>query len=193
MTSDKTCYNTHSMRIAIQGVAGSFHDEAAHRWFGDKVTLVPAETFAAVFDCLKDGRADYAVVAIKNSTAGEIEESIQLLNAHSFPVIGEIMLPIAQQLIGLPGAGLADITAVYSHPVALPQCSVFLASKLPHAKQIEYFDTAASVDFVKQQNDPHLAAIASQRAAELYGLPVLSANIENDKANVTSFVVLSAL
>lgn len=180
------------MRVAIQGVAGSFHDEAARRWFGDIITLVPAETFAAVFECLKNGTADYAVVATKNTTAGTIVESNQLLANTDFPVIGEIMLPIAQQLIALPGASLTDITAVYSHPVALPQCSTFLTTQLSGAKQVEYFDTAASVEFIKQQANLHFAAIASQRAAQLYNLPILASNIENDKANATSFVVLSA-
>lgn len=183
---------THSMRVVIQGVVGSFHDEAAHQWFGDSITIVPATTFADVFAALKNGAADYAVVAVKNSTYGNIPESNDLLAASSHPILGEIILPIAQHLIAIPGASLDTIRAVYSHPVALPQCSTFLQTHLPRAAQIEYFDTAASVEFVKQQNNPRLGAIASRRAAELYNLPIVAENIQNDSTNTTCFIVLAA-
>lgn len=180
------------MRVAIQGVAGSFHDEAAHQWFGDSITIVPSTTFADVFNALKNDAADYALVAVKNSTYGPIQESNDLLQASSFPIIGEVILPISQHLIAIPGATLATIRAVYSHPVALPQCSNFLQTRLLHAAQIEYFDTAASVEFIKNKQNPHLAAIASQHAAKLYDLPIVAPHIENDATNTTCFIVLAA-
>lgn len=180
------------MRVAIQGVVGSFHDEAAHQWFGDAITIVPATTFADVFAALKNNSADYAVVAVKNSTYGNIKESNNLLATSTFPILGEVILPINQHLIAIPGATLDTIRAVYSHPVALPQCRIFLQNQLPRAVQMEYFDTAASVEFIKQQNNPHLGAIASRRAAELYGMPIVAKNIQNDEQNATCFIVLAA-
>jgi len=180
------------MRVAIQGEVGSFHDEAAHKWFGPSTQIVPAETFADVFKALKNDQADYAVIAVSNSTFGPIKESNDLVAAHSYPQIGKIDLPIAQQLIGLPGTQLDDIKTVYSHPVALPQCSNFLIAHLPGAKLISYHDTAASVKLVQHLDDPTCAAIAGREAARLYNLPILAKDIENDKANTTSFVVLSA-
>lgn len=180
------------MRVAIQGEAGSFHDEVAHIWFGSSVQIVPAKSFADVFEALKNKTADHAVVAVSNSTFGPIEESKKLVAMYKYVQIGAIDLPIAQHLIGLSGAKLSDIKTVYSHPVALPQCSEFLASTLPHAKLVPYHDTAASVRLIKELNNPSCAAIAGRQAAKLYNLPIIAANIENDKANTTSFVILSA-
>lgn len=178
------------MRVAIQGEAGSFHDEVAHKWFGPSVQVVPTESFADVFEALQNKKADYAVIAISNSTFGLITESNDLIAAHPYIQIGTVDLPIAQQLIGLPGTRLGDIKTVYSHPVALPQCSEFLSRALPQATLVSYHDTAASVRLIKSLSDPSCAAIAGRQAAQLYSLPILAADIENDKANTTSFVVL---
>jgi prephenate dehydratase len=178
------------VRIAIQGEVGSFHEAAAKQWFGDNCHILPQETFRGVFEALKTGRARAAVVAIENSNYGPIAESLQLLKTYGYPVVGEVSLPVHQQLITLPGAVLATITRVYSHPVALGQSSDFLESHLPQAKRIDYFDTAAAVRYIKEQGNPNYAAIASRGAAALYQLPILAADIENDKTNVTRFAVL---
>jgi prephenate dehydratase len=180
------------MRIAIQGVEGSFHHEAAQKWYGtNDITIVPAETFAEIFTLLANNEADEAVIAVENTTFGVIEESQDLVDSHSYPIVGDIRLRIAQQLIGIEGTPLSAIHEVYSHPVALPQCSLFLSKFLPQAKRITYFDTAASVELVKQKGDPTIAAIASAQAAILYGLPILAKDIENNKDNSTRFVVLA--
>jgi prephenate dehydratase len=181
------------MRVAIQGEAGSFHDEVAHKWFGPSVQIVPAKSFAEVFEALKNNQAEYAVVAISNSTFGPIKESTDLVAASPYRQIGKVDLRIAQQLIGLPGAKLSDIKTVYSHPVALPQCSDFLTHTLPNAELIPYHDTAASVGLIQHIGDKTCAAIAGRQAAALYNFPILAEDIENDKANTTSFVVLSAV
>ncbi|QQG50786.1 MAG: hypothetical protein HZB75_04670 [Candidatus Saccharibacteria bacterium] len=178
------------MRIAIQGEIGSFHEAAAKQWFGDGCHIVPQETFMGVFEALRTGDAEAAVVAIENSNYGPIAESLQLLKAYNYPVIGEVSLPVHQQLIALPGATLATISCVYSHPVALGQSSEFLDAHLPHIKRTEYFDTAAAVRYIKDLGDPTCAAIASQGAAAIYQLPILATNIETDKTNVTRFAVL---
>lgn len=178
------------MRIAIQGEIGSFHEAAAKQWFGEDCIILPQETFKGVFEALKTGRAEAAVVAIENSNYGPIAESLQLLKAYNYPCIGEVSLPVHQQLITLPGVTLATIKKVYSHPVALAQSSEFLDTYLPRVERIQHFDTAAAVRHIKTLGDPAYAAIASQGAAEIYQLPILATDIETDKTNVTRFVIL---
>lgn len=178
------------MRIAIQGEYASYHHLAAERHFGQDIDLVCCETFAEVFEALADGQADAAVVATENSIAGTIKEVQQLLDRYKFRVAAEVAEPIHHCLIGLPGATLPAITHVFSHPMALPQCSVFLDEYLPRAERVEFHDTAASVTHIKHEHNPHYAAIASHLAAELEGLPILHENIEDDPENITRFAVL---
>jgi len=102
-----------------------------------------------------------------------------------------VRLAIEQMLITLPGAHLADITEVYSHPVALAQCQCFLAAELPHAVQNEFFDTAGAVAYIKAAGDPHKAAIAGQAAATLHHLPILRRSIQDSHDNITRFIVLA--
>lgn len=178
------------MRTAIQGDAGSYHHIAAMHYFDVDIELVCCKTFADVFAALSDRRADKAIVAAENSTAGSVHTVYDLLLEHQFAIIGEVYESIHHCLIGLPGAEMKHIEKVYSHPMALPQCTAFLAENLPDAERVEYSDTAASVAFIKQANDPRIAAIASSLAAKLNGLPVLQANIENHQSNSTRFLVL---
>lgn len=180
-----------AMRIAIQGVPGSYHHIAAMHFFGNGIEVLGCTTFAEVFDALADKRVDQAIVAIENSTAGSVHPVYDLLLGHPFAIIGEVYEPIHHCLIGLPGTDKSKITKVYSHAMALPQCADYLDAVLPQAERVEYADTAASVDFVKQQHDPQLVAIASSLAAELHGLPVLQADIENHRNNATRFLVLA--
>ena len=111
------------MRIAIQGEKASFHDAAARQWFGDDITQVACESFGEVFGVLNRHEADAAVVAIENSLYGGINQVYDLIESHGYPIVGEVHLPVHQQLIGRRGA---TITHVYSHPVALAQCADFL-------------------------------------------------------------------
>lgn len=178
------------MRIAIQGEAGSFHHQAAKLWLADSPTIIPKETFSQTIKSLVTGEADQAVIAVENTLYGSINEVLDLIEAHSYPVIGEIFLHIQQQLIGLPNANAQDIKRIYSHPVALVQCERYLDKHFPHAERIEYHDTAASVRFIKEQNDPHAAAIAGTEAASLYQLPVLKSNIQDNQENYTRFLVI---
>lgn len=178
------------MNIAIQGEKASFHDQAVRLWFKD-ASIIPCDTFAGVFQALENGTADQAIVAIENTLYGSIDQTLDLIEKHRFAITGEIFLHIRQQLITLPGVSLSDITQVYSHPVALAQCNAFLSRHLPHAKRIEYHDTAASVRFIKETNDPTIAAIAGAVAASDYDLPILVGNIEDDKTNVTRFLVIN--
>jgi prephenate dehydratase len=178
------------MRIAIQGVAGSYHHIAAMNYFGENVQLLCCKTFPEVFEALSSKHADIAVVAAENSTAGSVHPVYDLLLQYQFAITGEVYESIHHCLIGQPNTELKQVTKVYSHSMALPQCTDFLDKQLPHAERIEYSDTAASVALIKQMNDPHAAAIASSLAAEIHGLPVLQANIENHQNNATRFLVL---
>jgi prephenate dehydratase len=178
--------------VAIQGQAASFHDVAARKYFGDDITTVFCDLpFRLVFDALESGRADYAVCAIENSLHGTINEVYDLLQARRPYISGEIYLHIEQCLIGLPGATLADITEVYSHPVALSQCEDFLDSTLAHATRFEHPDTAGSVADVAASGDKHKAAIGPAAAATLHGMQVLQRGIETNHENYTRFFVMT--
>lgn len=178
------------MRIAIQGEVGSFHHQAAVQWFGNDVSLFSADTFTEAFAALDSNNADMALVAIENSLYGSINEVLDLIERHRYPIIGEIYLRIQQQLITLPGATTADIKQIYSHPVALAQCQEYLHAHFKNVIQIEYPDTAGSVELIKEKNDPSLAAIAGRIAASNHGLPILAEDIEDNKANFTRFVII---
>ena len=179
------------MRVAIQGEAGSFHHQAARLWFADDPTIIPKETFTQTISALSIDEADQALVAVENTLYGSINEVLDLIETHSYPITGEIFLHIQQQLIGLSNAVPQDIQRIYSHPVALVQCEQYLDMHFPNAERIEHHDTAASVRFIKEQNDPHAAAIAGTAAADLYQLPILKHNIQDNQENYTRFLVLN--
>jgi prephenate dehydratase len=176
--------------ISIQGQPGSFHAVAAQEFFKTEFELLCCDTFSDTFAALASGEATYALSAIENSLYGSINEVYDLLVKHNFMIVGEVYLRVEQCLIGLPGATIASILEVHSHPVALAQCEKFLDEQLPEAKRFEQHDTAGSVQMVLDWGDPKKAAIASEAAAEMYGLQVLNSGIETNKANYTRFVVL---
>lgn len=179
------------MKIAIQGEIGSFHDAAARQWFGSDIDLVAADTFSQAFTSLDKGEADALVVAIENSIHGSIPQVYDLIELHGHPVIGEVPMRVHQNLISLPGATPSDITHIYSHPVALSQCSDYLDKHFPDAERIEHPDTAGAVRHIKEAQDESAAAIGSTRAAEVYQLPVMASGIENDDQNFTRFLVIN--
>lgn len=180
------------MRVAIQGLSGSFHHQAVKAWFGNDRTfsIVPSETFTKAFLQLQNNEADIAILAIENSIHGSLTETLDLIEQYHYPVVGELYLRIHQQLIGLPGSNLQEVKYVYSQPVALAQCNNYLTTSLPRAVPVDYHDTTASVQYVKTQNDPTLAAIAGVDAAKEYGLAILAKNIEDSKQNFTRFLVI---
>ena len=146
---------------------------------------MPCDTFGDVFRTYREGKADAIIVAVENTIHGTINEAYRQIEGCTAPIASEVTLHISQNLITLPGTTLSHITKVYSHPVALSQCQKFLQDFLPHASQIEFFDTAGAVEFVKQQQNPHIAAIASTAAADLYDLPILRTNIQDSDDNLT--------
>lgn len=179
----------HFPTIAIQGEVGSYHQIAAEQFFGTGISLVHCRGFEDVFLALRQKKADQAVIAIENSVFGSINTVYDLVERYGYPIVGEVKIRIAHQLIALPGARLAGIKKVYSQDVALAQCSHFLAT-LDGVEDVEYYDTAAAARMVCESGDPRLAAIASRRAAELYGGHIVAADIENNDQNYTRFLVL---
>lgn len=178
------------MLVAIQGQAGSFHEQVAKQWYGNSVDILPCTTFRKVFDAYANGDVDAIVTAVENTIYGSINEVYQLIEACDAPIVGEVKLAIEQMLITRPGTKLEDITEVYSHPVALAQCQKWLKKHLPQAEIIEFFDTAGAVEFIKEEGARHMAAIAGEQAARLYDMPILARSIHDSSDNITRFLVL---
>jgi prephenate dehydratase len=176
-------------KIAIQGTRGSFHEMAALKFFEDTIECVPCETFKDLFDVLKRKESDYGVMAIENTVAGTILPNYAMLRSSDMQVIGEIYLPIQQNLLALPGQKIEDIKEVYSHPMAILQCHTFF-EKYPDVKLIEFWDTADSARLIAEKGTKGLGAIAGTHAASVYGLEVLVPGIETNKKNFTRFLVI---
>lgn len=177
-------------RVSIQGYEGSFHQVAARQFFGNDVEVITCATFRDVVRIAANREeSDGGVMAIENSIAGSILPNYNLLQKSDLKVVGEIYLQIGQNLMVNPGVGLDDIREVHSHPMALLQCIDFL-ERYPHWKLVETEDTALSARHVQQHRSKHIAAIASDLAAQLFGLDILGPNIQTMKNNYTRFLIL---
>jgi chorismate mutase/prephenate dehydratase len=179
--------------VAFQGAEGAYSQIAAEQHFASWDATLECRgqvSFFAMLEAVASGAADYGMLPVENTTAGSINEAYDLLAQTSLSVVGEEVLRVEHCLIGLPDATLDDIRRVFSHPQALPQCSNFLAGLRDCALQA-FTDTAMSVQKVRDEGDLHQAAVASERAAALYGLKVLARNVENQKGNFTRFMVVA--
>lgn len=180
----------HKTRVAFQGERGAFSEEAALQLLGQEIELVPRQTFEALYASFNDGVADWLMAPVENSIAGEVTASVDLLRASQLRVADEVTIPVAQQLIACPGIPFSAINEVQSHQMALAQCARFLAEH-PQLKQIVGDDTAGSVADVLNHRHRHRAAIASKRAAQLYGGVIIRENIQDDRDNFTRFVLIA--
>jgi prephenate dehydratase len=176
------------MKIAIQGELGSFSHEAAERMV-PRASVVPCARSLEVFDRVKRGAVDGAVIPIENSLAGSVAEHFDLLLSRDVHIVREFRLRIVHNLIALPGTKLGEVRRVFSHPVALDQCRDLFA-KNPRLKAEPFYDTAGSVKHVMAERLSDAAGIASRRAAEAYGGRILKAGIEDDKKNFTRFFLV---
>ena len=181
---------TEKPRVAIQGIRASFHEEAAFKYFGEQIHTVECNSFKQTFDALQNKEADYIVMAIENSIAGSILPNYSLLLSYSFPVVGEVYVPIQLHLMALPGVRFEDIKYVTSHPIAIRQCIDFF-DEYPNLKIVESNDTAACAKRIRDENLTDTVAIANALAANLYGLDVLERRIESNKKNFTRFLILT--
>jgi prephenate dehydratase len=179
----------HKPRVAFQGERGAFSEEAALRLLGNDIELVPRRTFAALYDSIDNGAADYVLAPVANSIAGVVQASVDLLRQSSLVAIDKVEIRIEQHLIGCPNTTFENIQTVQSHPVALAQCQRFFAEH-PRLKPVTADDTAGSVADVMQRADATRAAIAGSRAAELYGAAIIRRSIQDQPENFTQFVLL---
>ena len=175
-------------KIAIQGYEGSFHHIAANMHFGSDIDILPCDTFRAVANAVKQGHAYMGLMAIENSIAGSIIPNYSILQDENLQVAGEVYLPIKQNLMVLPDVELEDIREVESHSMALLQCVDYL-DEHPW-KLIESEDTALSAKHIAEKGLRHTAAIASELAAQMFGLKIIAPEINTIKSNYTRFMVL---
>ena len=178
-------------KIAYQGIEGSYSNEAAREFFGDAAVLMPQESFEAVFSAVLAGECACGIVPVENSVTGSVLQNYDLLDAYSCCVTGEYILRVNHMLLGIHGAGLADIKQVYSHEQGFLQCNKFL-SRHKDWLQIPYFNTAVAAKYVSEEKDIHKAAIASRYAGEKYGLAVLARDVSDSPKNSTRFFIVSA-
>lgn len=178
-------------RVAIQGIAGSYHDIAARNYFeGQEVETIPCNTFREVISTIKKDPSVIGLMAIENTIAGSLLQNHELIRESGLTIIGEYKLRISHSLVALPGSTIHDITEINSHPIALMQCMDFIDT-LPHAKVVEKEDTAGSARWIADKQLKGHAAICGKLAAEIYHMEVLAEGIETNKRNFTRFLVIA--
>lgn len=176
------------MKIAIQGELGSFSHEACRKNF-PRAKVVPCTVSSEVFDALRSGRVNAALIPIENTLAGPVVVHYDLLLEHDVHINAEFRLRIEHQLLAMPGTKFGDIREVLSHPVALDQCRKFFA-KNKKLRSVSFYDTAGAVRHIMEQGKKEQAAIASRVAAGVYGAEILRSNLEDDSQNFTRFVFI---
>ncbi len=178
------------MRVAFQGEPGAYSEAAALEYFGRETEAVPCESFDEIFASVESGTCDRGLIPIENSLAGSIHHNYDLLLQHQLTITGEHFLRVHHCLIGYPGVEKSQLRRVISHPQALAQCAGYLKS-MPWCRVEPVYDTAGSVKMMREGGDRTVAAVASRRAAEYYGMAVLEEGIEDDPANYTRFLAIS--
>lgn len=183
-----------AVRIAIQGRKGSYHEKAAKIYFDYvKPNVTYLDRFDDVFEMIDNSLVDFGLVALANNRYGFIPEVYKTLLEGKYYINGEIVISIQHQLLGLDsGIDLHKINEIHSQAPAIGQCQLFLNKYLPQAKIIEQRDTAFSAQLVSQQTDPHIVAIASREAAVITGLSIVKDNIQDDKNNLTRFIIIGS-
>lgn len=176
------------MKVAIQGIRGSYHHQVTDLLYG-KVDLLECKTFDQLTKAVADGDADKGVMAMGNSIAGSILPNYSLIREHKLFIAAEYYLNIQHQILALPGQSLEEITEVHSHFMALMQCKTFFKD-FPDIKLVETEDTAAAAHGIRQDLKTGVGAIASTTAADIYDLEILASNIQDFSNNATRFVVL---
>jgi prephenate dehydratase len=176
------------MSVAFQGEPGAYSEQAVSNYFGNVETR-PSVSFDMVFDSVVSGECEYGLIPIENSLAGSIHQNYDLLLRHDLHIVGEYLLRVQHCLIALPGVKKEEIRKVISHPQALGQCAAYL--RRLGIKPESVYDTAGSVKMLKVSGAHDTAAIASRRAAELYGMQILEEGIEDNPENYTRFLAIS--
>jgi len=177
-------------KAVYQGVEGAYAQIAAFKCFSADYDLESVPTWKAAADMVSDGRADYAVIPIENSSHGVVSDNFDLIVKYpELAIIEEVDLKVEHALMSVDGATVSGIKEVYSHPQALGQCSGFFDSH-PDIKPVPVINTAVAAKYVKDKGDVTIAALASERSAELYGLRILQRSVNQQKTNTTRFLVI---
>lgn len=177
------------IRVAIQGVRGSYSEEAVSEIFGNDASLIECTDFDATFAAVRAGDADHAVVPVENKIVGEILAPLTLLRIGGFRVLDKLPLRVQHILAGTPDSDLERLRSVRSHIEALKQCGNFF-SRNPHLTPVVGGDTASSIRRIVTEGDLRNAAIGSRRAANLYGAKILCEDIADDIDNWTTFYLI---
>ena len=180
-------------RIAIQGVKGCFHEQAARQFYADHGHIVPeiveCLTFDGLYKAVNAEKADAAVMAIENTVSGGLLPNFELLRKYDRKIKGEVFLRIQQNLMAIPGQRLEDIKEVRTHYMAINQTREFFKD-YPWIRLVESEDTAKAAAEVSADGLKGVGAVASTLAADLYGLEILAESIETYKQNFTRFLIL---
>lgn len=177
-------------KVAIQGIAGSYHHEAASRFFGTEPQLLECDSFRDLGWALKNGEVDVAVMAIENTIAGSILPNYALLSRLDLKIIGETYLRIHHHLLSLPEVEMTDVKEIHSHPMALLQCEKFFDS-ISQIKLVESIDTAFSAKEIAEKKWRQVASVAPKKSAEIYGLKILNDDIQTHPDNFTRFFIVA--
>ena len=180
------------MKIGYQGVNGAFSQMALRKFFADcRHEEIGYSSFTDMFADVQNGVLDYALFPVENTTTGIIARTYDYFQYYDVHAVGEVIIPIRQNLIALNDAKLEDIREVYSHPEALSQCQEFFG-RHSEMKPVVYEDTALAAKYIREEGDLRKAAIASDLAADLYGLKILIPDIQDNERNMTRFLVVSS-
>ena len=186
----KECLDISHARVVFQGAEGSYSQAAMNRYFGESIESSHVDTFREAMVVIAEKKADFAVLPIENSTAGIVSEIYDLLVEFDNYIVGEQIIPIEHCLMAIPGTDMAQIKQVYSHPQSLMQSAHFL-NQHPAWQQISMQNNAFAAQKVAKEQDGTKAAIASEYAAKYYGLQVLQKGVNDQKNNVTRFIIVS--
>lgn len=180
--------NLEGMIIAFQGEHGAYSEQAVRQHFGLEPTTLPCRSFLDIFLAMQEGRATHGMLAVENSLAGTVIPAYDLLVDHDFHVQAEVIVRVEHCLMAPPGTRLEDVKRVMSHYQALGQCEQTL--RRMNLEPVTYYDTAGAARDLAANPEPHTAVIASELAAQTYGLEVLINNLEDLDFNYTRFFVL---
>lgn len=175
--------------VAIQGVRGSYSEEATFKLLGDSAQILECRKFEDAFQSLIENRAEYAVIPFQNKIVGAIETTHELLKNSDLKILDELPLEVRHVLVGTTNAKFENLKTVRSHVEALKQCRRFFSNNSNLQPSIGA-DTASSIRRIVEENNSFNAAIGSRRAAEIYGAKILMENIADDRENWTTFYLL---
>ena len=195
--SDKQVYTGNNidrkaddLKVGYQGVKCSYSYETCLKHFGKDVNTIGYKSFKDVFDALSKGEIDYGVLPVENSSSGSITDVFDLMRDYDFYVVDESILKIEHNLLAHNTFDISDIKEIYSHPQGFLQCSKFF-EKYSEIKQMPYFDTAGSAEYISKEGLRHKACVAGKSAATIYGLNIIFDNINNSDNNYTRFLIIA--